>query len=100
MNPEQIILEEQYKHKSCTTDSNQSINNGGTTSYYQLDPNWKEVQDIIEAYDYNYSQGNILKVAMTLNSNRHSGTDSIRDLNKAKWFIDREIQRLKNKDNK
>jgi len=75
--------------------ANKVEDNGGTTSYYQLDPKWKEVQDIIEAYNYNYSQGNILKVAMTLNRDRHSGTDTIRDLMKLMWFCEREIKRLK-----
>ena len=72
-----------------------SINNGGETDYYRIDPEWKMAQDIIEARDMNFSQGNIFKVAFTFNTGRHSGTDYERDLNKIIYFAQRELQRIK-----
>lgn len=72
----------------------QSCNNGGTTDYYQLNPNWKQAQDIIEARDMNFSQGNILKAAFCFNTPRHSGTNYERELNKIIWFAKRELERI------
>ena len=66
-----------------------SINNGGETDYYKIDPNWETFQDVIEARSMNYAQGNILKVASTFNIGRHDGTDEIRDLNKIIYFANR-----------
>lgn len=66
-------------------------NNGGTTDYYQLDPNWKQAQDIIEARGMNFSQGNILKAAFCFNVARHNGTDYERELRKIIWFAEREL---------
>ena len=71
-----------------------SANNGGTTDYYQIQPNWKQAQDIIEARDMNFSQGNILKAAFCFNTPRHSGTDYERELNKIIWFAQRELERI------
>jgi len=71
-----------------------SINNGGSTDYYKLKDGLKDVQDVIEWRDMNYAQGNILKVAMTFNVDRHSGTDAIRDLNKIIYFAERELKRI------
>ena len=57
-------------------------NNGGKTDYYQI-PDWiKDADDFIEYRNMNFFQGNILKAAWCFNTNRHSGTDPIRELNK------------------
>lgn len=69
-------------------------NNGGTTDYYQLDPQWKQAQDIIEARNMNFSQGNILKAAFCFNVARHNGTDYERELRKIIWFAERELAAL------
>lgn len=74
-----------------------SDNNGGATDYYRIKPEWSMLQDIIEERELNYSQGNILKVAFTLNTSRHSGTDYERDLNKLVYFAQRELDRIKGK---
>ena len=74
--------------------SNNSNNNGGTTDYYQLDPQWEQVQDIIESRQMNFSQGNILKAALCFNTKRHDGTNYERELNKIIWFAQRELQRI------
>lgn len=64
-------------------------NNGGDTDYYRIEPNWTSFQDVIEAREMSYSQGNIFKVACTFNVGRHSGTDELRDINKIIWFANR-----------
>lgn len=80
--------------KVYESENSESINNGGTTDYYQIDPKWKQAQDIIEARDMNFSQGNILKSAFCFNTKRHSGTSYVRELNKIIWFCQRELERL------
>ena len=72
-----------------------SENNGGSTDYYKLNPCWTEVMDIVEAREMNYSQGSILKAAMTFNIGRHSGTSQERDLNKIIYHAERELMRIK-----
>ena len=70
-------------------------NNGGDTDYYQIDPKWTSFQDVIEAREMNYAQGNIFKVACTFNVGRHEGTNYERELNKIIWFANRELKRIK-----
>lgn len=72
-------------------------NNGGKTDYYQLDPKWEQAQDIIEARNMNFSQGNILKAAFCFNTQRHSGTNYERELRKIIWFAERELERISTK---
>lgn len=74
------------------TDS--SVNNGGSTDYYKIKQEWKDCQDIIEHRNMNFSQGNIFKAAFTFNLGRHEATNYRRELNKIKYFADREIERL------
>lgn len=69
-------------------------NNGGSTDYYKLPVNAKDLQDLIEYRDMNFSTGNIFKAAYRLGECTHS--DAIRDLNKIIWFANREINRLQN----
>jgi len=75
-----------------------SKNNGGRTDYYSLPTQARECQDIIEWRDMNFSQGNIMKIAFTFNTSRHSGTDYERDLNKIIYFAQRELKRISNAD--
>ena len=75
-----------------------SHNTGGETDYYKIDHSWKMAQDIIEARNMNFAQGNIFKSAFTFNIGRHNATDYVRELNKIKYFCDRELKRV-NKDN-
>ena len=72
-----------------------SINNGGNTSYYDIPEHAKNVQDLIEHFGMNFAQGNILKAAYCLTSNRHNGTNYERELNKIIWFCKRELSRTK-----
>lgn len=78
-----------------------SINNGGSTDYYKINPSWKYLQDIIEERKMLYSQANILKVAFTFNVGRHEGTDELREINKVIYFAERrkaEILKGRNND--
>ena len=75
---------------------NPTKNNGGETDYYKIKEEWKTAQDIIEAREMNFAQGNIFKVAFTFNIGRHQGTDYLRELNKMEYFIKREKERLNN----
>lgn len=78
-----------------------SINNGGSTDYYKINPSWKDLQDIIEERKMLYSQANILKVAFTFNVGRHEGTDELREINKVIYFAERrkaEILKGRNND--
>ena len=71
-------------------DESDATNNGGSTDYYKIDPEWKDLMDIIEERELTYSQANILKAAFTFNLGRHSGTDELRDINKIIYFAERQ----------
>ena len=68
---------------------NNSTNNGGSTSYYKLPVDAREVQDLIEYKNMNFAMGNVFKACYRLGECGHS--ERLRDLNKMKWFIEREI---------
>lgn len=70
-----------------------SKNKGGDTNYYDLPTGAKNIQDLIEYKDMNFSLGNILKATYRIGNCDHS--DKIRDLNKIIWFAKREIDRIK-----
>lgn len=72
-----------------------SRNNGGDTDYYRILENWKFAQDVIEARNMNFSQGNIFKAAFTFNVGRHDASNYERELNKIIWFAQRELERIK-----
>lgn len=94
-----------YEGEPCCTECWKKLqhddthNNGGRTDYYDIKPEWKDFQDVIEDREMNYAQGNILKVAATFNLGRHDGTDPIRDINKILFFANREKNRLQRKAN-
>lgn len=69
-----------------------AVNNGGSTDYYKLPLNAKDLQDLIEHKDMNFSLGNIFKACYRLGSCSHS--EALRDLNKIVWFANREIERI------
>lgn len=74
-----------------------SINNGGSTDYYKLPKNVKDLQDLIEYKDMNFALGNIFKAVYRLGNCSHS--NAIRDLNKIVYFANRELERLKKVNN-
>lgn len=69
-------------------------NDGGSADYYKLPPNAKELQDLIEAKNMNFAVGNIFKAAYRMDE---EGTlsNKARDLRKIRWFVDRELKRIK-----
>jgi len=71
-------------------DETDATNNGGSTDYYKINPDWKDLADIIEERELSYNQANILKAAFTFNLGRHSGTDELRDINKIIYFAERQ----------
>lgn len=82
-----FILAEEIKN------SNNPINNGGSTDYYKFKENWNECADIIEDREMNYNQGNIFKSAFCFNIGRHNATNYTRELNKIIYFANRELKR-------
>lgn len=77
-------------------DENNPNNNGGSTDYYKLPTNAKDLQDLIELKEMNFAQGNIFKAIYRANENHHSTYE--RDLNKIIWFANRELERLRKLD--
>ena len=51
-----------------------------------------EVIDYIEDKDFNFNLGNVIKYV----SRAGFKNDTIEDLNKAKWYLEREIKRITN----
>lgn len=66
---------------------------GGKANYYCA--NGIEAQDVIEAFELNFARGSALKYI--LRAGRKTDNE-IRDLEKARAYIDREIQRLRTAD--
>lgn len=67
-------------------------------AHYVADSEGIQAIDIIEIFGLNFSKGNVIKY--TLRSGRKSEhgyddlTKEIEDLNKAKWYVEREVERL------
>lgn len=57
---------------------------GGDTTY--------EAIKVIEAWELGFCLGNCVKYISR--AGRKSGADPVEDLRKARWYLDREIQRL------
>lgn len=69
---------------------------GGSTTYYDIPVNTKDIQDLIEYRSMNFSMGNIFKACWRIG--KKEGIDDIYDLNKIIFFAEREKNRiLKNK---
>lgn len=67
---------------------------GYSTSYYKIPEGANDLQDIIEAKNMNFAQGNIFKAIYRLGVD---GNDTLYDLNKIIWFAERmKAQCLKN----
>lgn len=67
--------------------------NGGSTDYYNIPPGAKDLQDLIEHNDMNFSEGNVFKAVYRMG--KKTGTDKAYDWNKIIWFAHRELARLK-----
>lgn len=68
--------------------------------HYQSKVGNSEVIDIIEFYNLNFHRGNVLKYVLRAGSKQERGYSDIEkeieDLEKASWYITREIKRIKN----
>lgn len=73
----------------------QSLNNGGSTDYYKLPSNAKDLQDLIEDKEMHWNIANIFKSCYRLGQQNHSNAE--RDINKIIWFAERHKQLLKKK---
>ena len=69
---------------------------GWSTSYYEIPEGAAELGDLIEHKGMNFNVGNIFKAAYRLGDK--SGTTELYDLNKIKWFVQREIDRVLNEE--
>lgn len=65
---------------------------GGSTAYYDLPPNCKDLQDLVEYRNMNFSIGNIFKACYRLG--RKTGQDDLYDINKIIYFAEREKIRI------
>lgn len=68
---------------------------GGSTSYYAVPAGAKDLQDLIEAKNMNFSVGNIFKAAYRLGEKE--GNDLSYDLRKIIFFAQRELDRVVSK---
>ena len=66
---------------------------GWSSEYYELPDSARELQDLIEYREMNFSIGNIFKACYRLG--HKEGTDRMYDLQKIKWYVEREIQKEK-----
>lgn len=88
------VSKSDFKESKNTGELEEGHNNGGSTDYYKL-LGMSDLQDIIEARNMNFAQGNILKAAFCFNVGRHEGTSYERELNKIIYFAKRELERIK-----
>lgn len=63
--------------------------------YYEK--NGIEAIDFIEAHNLNFSRGNVIKYLTR--AGRKSGEEELAALEKAQWYLDREIDRIKKGEN-
>ena len=68
-------------------------NNGGKTEYYDAPEGNKTLQDLIEYKEMNFAIGNIFKACYRFGKQDHSEKE--RDLNKILYFVNRELEKLK-----
>ena len=65
---------------------------GGTTDYYNLPEDVKDLQDLIEYKEMNFSIGNIFKACYRYG--QKNSIDAAYDLRKMIWFAERELKRI------
>ena len=64
-------------------------------SYYKHDS--VEVIDLIDAYNLNFNLGNVIKYITR--AGHKDGEDILTALNKAEWYLNHEIERIKKESN-
>jgi len=60
---------------------------GGSSKYYAIPEDAKDLQDLIEVKEMSFARGNLFKALYRLGVK--DGTDVGYDLNKLQWFLDR-----------
>lgn len=71
-----------------------SHNNGGSSSYYEIPPDCKTLQDIIVKQGMDFTQGNIFKAVYRWDKK----PDLEYNLNKILWFVEDALRRLHESD--
>ncbi len=69
------------------------VSDGSSTSYYKIPEGCTDLIDLIELKNMNFAIGNIFKACFRLGEK--AGNDNMYDLNKIRFFVDREIERVK-----
>lgn len=68
-------------------------------NHYKSDNNRYEVIDIIEFFNLNFHRGNVLKYLLRSGKKTEEGYDNtakeVEDLEKAIWYLKREVKRIK-----
>lgn len=96
--PEEFSADQKYGPKLDVRDWSNTdpfgieIKEGWSTNYYELPEGAKEIQDLIEYREMNFSVANIFKAAYRMGHKK--GTSRAYDLNKIIWFAKRELARL------
>lgn len=72
-------------------DSNTNINQVNHPPHYNSHPSGIECIEVVEQFNFNL--GNSIKYIWR--AGLKTGVDTVTDLEKAKWYIEREINRLK-----
>ena len=91
---EQEALDILNADKAERTDTYHVSKTGGSTpQQYGIPENAKDLQDLIEYRNMNFAIGNIFKACYRLGMKEDVSVEY--DLNKMKWFIEREINRIK-----
>ncbi len=72
---------------------NVSPQTGGSFSYYDLPPNCKTIQDVIEGMDMGYSRGNMFKATYRWGC-KGGASDLEYDLRKIIWFAEDQLRRV------
>ena len=79
-----VRLELGFTQEEC------DISDGGSSSYYDLPPNCDTVQDLIEAYEMDFSRANILKSVIRWEVK----PDIAYNLRKIIWYANDKLKRL------
>lgn len=73
---------------------NTTINDGGSSHYYQIPEGARELQDLIEHRKMNFSQGNIFKAVYRMGEKE--GVSDEYNIRKILFFAERELKRITN----
>lgn len=80
----------QHSRMFINNEQKQPLNNGGSSSYYELPPDCDTLQDIIVKQEMSFTQGNIFKAAYRWDKK----PDLEYNLNKIIWFAQDALDRL------